>query len=280
MMPCPTEDDLVRLHDGALSVEETERLRAHVARCPRCREEDEALRTLIEDLRVPPPGQLDVAAHVQSVMGRLGHSVSVPARAAWAPRLWTYGSVVAAAACVLVAALHLHPTSTPLVDTWQARGGETAATLGRDVGVQPYLVRNGLHPLTSGTTVEVDSPLTAGFRNLGHAPAFLLLFAIDVHGAVHWISPPFERADEDPASTLLDATVQERLLERTTVLEGVPTGPLRVVALLTTKPAHVSDVEQLEGSNLGARALMARLPGSEVRETLVDVHDGTQGSRR
>jgi len=151
--------------------------------------------------------------------------------------------------------------------------------MGRDVGVQPYVVQGGLRPLVPGATIDAATPLTAGFRNLGEVPAFLLLFAVDARGVVHWISPKYVRAEDDPPSTPLPGSVGERLLDTTAVLEDVSAGPLRVVAVLTSAPAHVSDIESLANSDLTAGRVARRLRGAEVRETLVEVTAGDGAPR-
>jgi|HubBroStandDraft_1064217.scaffolds.fasta_scaffold17456_3 putative zinc finger protein len=270
MMPCPTDEDLVRLVDGALSIEQTERLKAHVAQCSRCREREGALRALIEDVKAPVPTRVDIHSHVLAVMARLDDRNRRPA-APEVRRMWAYAGVTAVAACVLLSTAYLRRRPEPAADTWQARGGELRATLGRDVGVQSYAATGELRPLISGATIERKTPLTAGFRNLGQTPAFLLLFAVDAHQAVHWISPPYSRPEDNPASTRLQPTVNERMLNTTAVLEDVPPGALRIVAVITPSPAHVSDVETLDGSDLSAARLMVQLPGAEVRETLLAV---------
>jgi len=71
MMPCPNERTLIRLVDQALSLDETERLTEHVSVCAVCRQQDNALRTLIADVRVDGEVELNVEAHVRSVVSRL-----------------------------------------------------------------------------------------------------------------------------------------------------------------------------------------------------------------
>jgi hypothetical protein len=277
MMPCPTAEDLVRLQDGALSIEQTERLKAHVVQCSRCREREAALRALIEDVKAPVPTRVNIHSHVLAVMARLDEPKRRPVTSE-ARRTWAYAGVSAVAAGVLLSTAYVYRRPAPAAGTWQARGGEVQATLGRDVGIQTYAASGELRPLASGATIEHDTPLTAGFRNLGQAPAFLLLFAVDVHQAVHWISPPYSRPEDNPASTRLQPTVNEQMLDTTAVLEDVAPGPLRIVAVITPRPAHVSDVEALDSSNLSAARLMVQLPGAEVRETLVAM--GAYGATR
>ncbi len=276
MIPCPTEDEMVRLVDGALSYEETDRLRGHVARCPLCRDRDHALRELIADVKGAASVKFDAKAHARAVLDRLDGPVAV--RSMPRGRSWLVG---AAAAAALVAAGYrgVRARSGSDTETWQARGAAAQAAIGRDVGVQPYAVKAGLRPLASGSTIDRTTPLTAGFRNLGEAPAFLLLFGVDSHRVVHWISPMFTRSEDDPASTTLTPSTRERILDATVVFDDVSAGPLQVIAVITSAPAHVSDVESLAGAELGAAVLTRRLPGAEVRETIVDVRDDEGGTR-
>jgi hypothetical protein len=268
-MRCPTDEDLARLDDAALSVEQTERLNTHVSRCFQCREREGLLRALVDDVKAAVPTEIDVRAHVRAVMDRLDSPIP-SVQTYGMRRAWQYAGAGAVAACAMVSMAYLREHRT-LTGTWQARGGETQPSLGRDVGIQPYAVGANLRSLSSGARIDRNTPLTAGFRNLGTGPAFLLLFAVDARQAVHWISPPYVRANENPVSTRLQPTVGEQMLGTTAVLEDVPLGPLRIVAVVTAEPAHVSDVESLEGSDVGAATVMARLPGAEVRETLVGV---------
>jgi hypothetical protein len=273
MMSCPTDDDLARLVDGALSWEETERSREHLARCARCRDREDMLRILIADVKVAVPAQVDVRAHTRAVMGRLDRPLVEGANP---PRAWWWMAAAAAGVLLVVGYRGVHRPSA--IDTWQARGGHVAPAIGRDVGVQPYAVEGGLHPLVSGSTIDAATPITAGFRNLGKTPAFLLLFGVDAHRVVHWISPRFARPEDDPVSTTLRASASERVLDETVVFEDVSAGPLRVIAVITSSPAHVSDVESLAGTDLSPSRLTSRLPGAEIRETIVDVRDA-RGSR-
>jgi len=94
---------------------------------------------------------------------------------------------------------------------------------------------------------------------------------VDERHKVHWISPAFTRREVDPPSTALEAGLQERVLPTTVVLEDVPAGALRLVAVITATPARVSDIEALEGTDLSADRIVRTIPGAEVRETRVQV---------
>jgi len=273
MTSCIDDKDLVRFVDGALSVEETERARAHVASCSRCREEEATLRELIGAIHAPAAPDFDVRAHVRSVMAGLDRPVAAPRERQRDWRIAGMSSIALGAVCLATYfGVARHPR-----EEWRVRGGSAASGIERDVGVAPFAAGRAPHTIVAGSTIGRGTPITAAFRNVGR-PAFLLLFAIDARGAVHWVSPAFERPEDDPASTALAPAATERLLPTTAVLEGVPAGPLRIVAVVTSSPAHVSDVESLAGGALGPSVLSGRFPDAMVRETVVRVDDTEGGS--
>lgn len=274
MTPCPSDEDFLQDADGALSGEATERQRAHVRECTRCHEREATLRALIADLAAPPGAGIDVRAHTRAVMDRLDRA---PAPRARSRRGWALGGLGAAAACVAAYFVFRPPAS---VGTVQARGGFREASLARDVEVRPCAVGEGLRRLGPGAIIDGSTPLTAAFRNLGAAPAFLLLFSVDAQGVVHWIAPRYTTASEDPIAVTIPVTADEEVLGTTAVLDDVTPGPLRVVALISPAPTHVSQVESLEGNAIDAAHLAPRLPaGTQIRETLVVVRGAEGGTR-
>jgi hypothetical protein len=275
MTSCPTGEDFVRFIDGVLSVEATERLKKHMAGCPRCREHEALLRTLIADVRAPLPATLDLEAHRRAVMEKLDQP---PATEVRTRRSWVLAAAASAAACAMAAYLGVRGTSER--ETWQARGGAGEPTVARTVDVQPCAIDGQLRPLRSGATIDGSAPLTATYRNVGTAPAYLLLFAVDARHEVHWISPRYLRPDENPVATPLPVTAGESVLDTTVVLEDASPGPLRILAVISPAPAHVSDVESMEGDKRDAAHLAKRFPaGTDVRETVVEVAAETGGRR-
>jgi hypothetical protein len=270
---CPFEAELSSFVDHDLPPERADRQRAHLLECAACRREEERLRTMIADVRAPlaPAPAFDVRAHVEGVMARLDR----PQKGVAWPRarsLWLgAGAGSLAVALTLVLYLAVRRAPDPVSGTWQARGGAAASSIAREVGVWPCAIEGAPRRLGPGATIGRDTPLSAIFRNAGQAPAFLLLFAVDARGDVHWISPAYERAAADPPSTMLPAGAEQRLLSTTAVLDGVPAGPLRIVAVIGREPARVSDVERLGQPQLDARGIASRFAGAEVRETLVQV---------
>jgi hypothetical protein len=266
MSTCPKDDDLVRLVDGALVPEAAGRVEAHLAECVRCRDAARTLRQIVEDVSSAPPIRLDVPAHVSAVMARLDRPA---AKATRVSRAWVVAGALAAAACLALVV----GTWGRGTDAWQARGGAAAggASLERDIGVLPYAARGTAHALAAGDAIDRDTPLTAGVRNAGDRPAYVLVFAVDARGAVRWITPPYERAGEDPPSAVIGPGAELRLLATTAVFDDLPPGPLRIVSVVTASPAHVSDVESFEASGVTTAHVAARLPGAVVHETRVEV---------
>ncbi len=287
---CPNEDELIGFLDRGLPPERLEYIERHVSSCTRCAAEVAELRTLISDIAAPVDDDsapaLDTEQHVVDVLGRLDQ----PPRRTGNSRGWLWGMAAAAAALVVVpVALRDGQTgdpasttprasspkgltgSEPHVGQWVPRGGPSESTLSRDVGVQVYTLRDGLAPLGAGSELPANAPLTAGLRNLGKAPAYVLLFGIDSRNDVHWISPAYTDPRTDPVSTLIAPSAQEQLLGDAVVFDDLPAGPLRIVALISSAPKRVSDVELLGGKELSADQLVLHFPNAEIRQLAVSV---------
>lgn len=265
---CPSEAELVSFADVALSPEELRRIEKHLEVCSGCAKRALALSELTADIaaEVPQP-ELDVAEHVAGVMRRLDEPRLRAPRARWVG--WA-GALVAAAALVLVIATRGQAPDPPRL---AARGGGATASLSRDVGLQLYAQEDELRPLSSGSTIRPGAALTAGLRNLGSQQAHLLLFAIDARRQVHWIAPEFTAPGSNPESATIAASQSERLLPSAAVFDDLAPGPLRVVAVITAQPSHVSDVEALDENQLDDTGLLARFPQAEIRQALLQVRE-------
>lgn len=259
-----SEASLLRFVDDDLSNEETERVRAHLQSCQACREQEAALRVLRSDVQAPLPHELDVAGHVRAVMAAVARADAQQPRASRRLPLTAAGAL--AAAVLLALGLRARTPGS----SFQARGGG-ASTIARDVGVQLYAQGPMLRPLPPGAAIPADAALTAGYRNLSARPVSLLLFALDARNTVHWISPRYSDAREDPLATELPATLDERVLPITVVFEDVAPGALRVISVISAAPTHVSDIEGLAATGLNPRDITRRLPHAEVRETVLRV---------
>lgn len=265
--PCPTETELLAFADADLSPEQLERVEQHLEVCSSCARQVVALSRLVEDIAAPlAPAEQDLGEHVASVMKRLDEPVKAqPARAL------TWG----AAALVLAAAAALLFVRGRSGDEHEgqlaARGGISEPALSRDVGVQLYTQTPELRALSAGSKIQAQSSLTAGLRNTGRTPVYLLLFAVDAHNDVHWIAPEFTVPGSNPRAVSVAPQAEERLLPTAAVFDDLAPGPLRLIALLSAEPSSVADVESLTPAQLSSHGLTARFPRAEVRELAVEV---------
>lgn len=265
---CPTEDELLRFVDVDLLPERLERIERHLEGCGHCEKQVRALRELIADVAAPiPEGDLDVREHVAGVMSRLE---AAPARASRASRLLPWAGALAAAAALVLFVSHGRNTEDP-EGQFTARGAPTEASLARDVGVQLYAREASLRPLQGGERIGRDAALTAGLRNLGRERVYLLLFAVDSRGDVHWIAPVFINASENPAAVSVMPSANERSLPTAASFDDLAKGPLRIVAVVTREPTNVSDIESLPATERSGAALMKRFPRGDVRQFLLHV---------
>lgn len=267
--PCPTETELLAFADADLSPEQLERVERHLEVCSSCARQVVTLSRLIEDIAAPvAPAEPDIGEHVAAVMKRLDEPVKAqPARAlAW-------GAVTVAVLAAAAALLFVRGRSGDELERGQlaARGGLSEPALSRDVGVQLYTQAPELRALTAGAKLDAKSSLTAGLRNTGRTSVYLLLFAVDAQGAVHWVAPEFTVPGSNPRAVSLAPQAEEQLLPTAAVFDDLAPGPLRVIALLSAEPSYVADVEALTPVQLSSHGLTARFPRAEVRELALEV---------
>lgn len=264
--PCPTEAELLGFVDSDLTPEALNRVASHLASCTVCDRQVVALKELVSDLAAPlPQDSLVISEHVTAVMGRLDAPAAPQSRPHWA--LWG-GALAAAAALVLV--FRFTAGEAPPGE-FTARGGTLEPSLSRDIGVQLYAHETSFKPLSPGSRVSPQTRFTAGLRNLTDRAAYLLLFAVDSAGVVHWIAPQFTDPHSDPEAEHLAPAPDERLLSTAVVFEDLASGPLRVVALITTDRARVSEIEKLSPADLSGERLISRFPRAELRQIQLEV---------
>ena len=266
--PCPTETELLAFADADLSPEQLQRVEQHLEVCSSCARQVVGLSRLIEDIAAPlAPADQDIGEHVASVMKRLDEPVRAePTRAL----MW--GAVAVAVLAAAAALLFVRGQSSEREQgQLAARGGSTEPALSRDVGVQLYTQATELRALTAGSKIGAQSSLTAGLRNTGRTPVYLLLFAVDARHEVHWIAPEFTVPGSNPRAVQVAPQAEERLLPTAAVFDDLTPGPLRLIALLSAEPSSVADVESLTAEQLSSHGLTARFPRAEVRELAVEV---------
>lgn len=272
--PCLSPDGLARFVDADLAPESAQRVNQHVSRCQTCSEQVRDLRSLVAAIGATQVNDLDVTAHVRAVM----HQIEQPMSQARRPRAMARIAAITAIAVAFAVVAHVvvsRDDATP--GRWQARGSSKGESLSRDIGVQVYTVDESLRPLHPGDFVAPDAALTAGLRNLGHMTAHVLLFAVDSHNAVHWITPRYTQAGQDPAATELVSSPSERVLPTSVVFDDLAPGPVRIVTIISPAIVRVSRVESLTAPELGSASLAQRFIGAEVREIVVYVSGVNHG---
>jgi len=190
-MKCLTEVQILDLVDGGIAPNERAALDGHLAGCAPCRAARQELEDLVGDLAALP--ELDEDAHVKAIMGRLDDERPL-ARTTRRNRIrWGLAAPLASALAIAAGALLFVQTRPSHREdpAFTARGGGSRHTLARDVGVSVRCGTKTLTPLTAGAIVEPDAAFTATFTNVRDTPAYLLLFAIDAKGEVHWLYPAY-----------------------------------------------------------------------------------------
>jgi hypothetical protein len=265
---CPEPQDLTRLLDGELTENRAARVRAHAAACTRCGGELEAQQALLEGLRAPLPG-LPSAGALAAVMGRLDaadEAAASPAPIDRRPRrlAWLGLAAAAAAALVLVGVARPPPNRD---DGFAARGAEVDWV--RKIGVDLWALEGQPRRLAPDDGLARGVPLVASYSNVDPAPAWLLVFALDAQGEVHWLYPAYLDAAADPRAVRLEGAAVRRALPESVVLEGVPAGALRLVTVVTRTPHQVSEIEGTAPADRTPEALRRRWPDARVDELAV-----------
>jgi len=119
-----------------------------------------------------------------------------------------------------------------------------------------------------GATLHRGDGFAVRYWKTTMEPTYLMAFAIDAAGEVHWIYPAHLDPLLDPHAVPLAAS-EDRLLGEVFEPESPAQGPLRVVAIVTSEPLTINAVEQRLGKGPRETAL-ARLaslgPSTRVSE--------------
>lgn len=263
---CPDPLELTRLLDGELTENRAAWLRAHAAGCARCAAALRAEQRLLEGLAAPVPG-LPSAGALAAVMGRLDAADEAVAPAAAAHRASRRPWLAAAAAAAAVVLLGVTTTALRRDDGFAARGAEV--DWARKIGVELWALEGQPRQLAPDDRLPPGVPLVASYSNVDPGAAWLLAFALDEQGEVHWLYPGYLDAGGDPQAVRLEGAAVRRALPESVVLEGVPAGALRLVTVVTRTPRRVSDVEASLPAERTPEALRRRWPDARIDELAV-----------
>jgi hypothetical protein len=252
---CPDRDEWLSLLDGEATENRAAELRAHAEGCARCAQELARERQLLADLAAPVPASAD---RVAAVMRRLDQA-EAPARA----RRWrTWGIGAAGLAAAAAVAVLVWPAASTDPGTFAPRGQRVPWV--KKVGAEVFALEPTPHKLEAGATLSPSTPLVASYHNVDAAAAYLMVFALDGRGELHWAYPGFEDARTDPLAVRLEAQQLHKLLPDSVMLDQLPAGPVELVTLIAREPLRVSQIESRPAAERAPVRLRARFPEARV----------------
>jgi hypothetical protein len=252
---CPEREEWFRLVDGEATENRAAELRAHADACPRCAQELAQQRQMVSDLAAPVP----VSANgVPAVMRRVRQAEPPVRRSLW--RWWavTAGGLAAAAAAVLL----LAPGRPTDPGTFTARGNKVPWT--KKVGAEVFVLDPSPRRLEAGGALSPSTPIVASYHNVDTAVAFLMVFARDARGELHWAYPGFDDARADPVAVRLEPQQVRKLLPDSVMLDALPPGPAELITLISRQPLRVSQIEALPAAERQVTRLRARFADARI----------------
>lgn len=161
-----------------------------------------------------------------------------------AARAFALAALAAAAAAMVVA------LQSPNDEGLAALGGKVtprgAGLREQAATVQAFVARArpGAAPvLLEGAELGPGDGILVRYSNPTERGAYLMVFALDERGEVHWIHPAYLNENDSPSSLELEPRATLRVLDEVVEPENPAPGALRVYALLSEATLRVKDVE-------------------------------------
>ncbi len=242
MSDCLTDEALFAHVEGAPLTPEQQ---AHVASCETCR----AFLEQVGQLQTLP--EVNVDQGVATVMRRVKPAPSRQGPA-WA----------AAAGLVLLVGLSVAAVNEHSGFTARGTKHPTLPWLQRLVSAEVRRADEPGHPLIAGARVARSTRWLAVIRNASATTdAFLLLFAVDSAGVVHWLYPAHLTELDDEPSLTIPRQTPERPTSDEVELDPAA-GPATFYAVLSEAPLHVHDIEAVQAVDLAT--LTQRFPQAVI----------------
>ncbi len=262
-MRCPEDDVLLKRALGELTEREAAALTMHVTDCRACREEAEGIRRLEEHLRRTPGGGDE--AFVAAVMARAGRAeAGLEGIRARVSRSQFWRILGLAAGLCLVAGGAGSWLWRSEQGSFQARGGALEAD--SRIGIEVLRVRAGSMGPLSADGLDGEDRLVARYWNSSSEPVYLMLFALDQAGTVHWLFPAWLDERTDPESMLVPAHAPSRVTTEMVAPDRPAAGPLRLAAVRSARPLRVRQVEARLRGKTANDSLAPLFPDGGVRE--------------
>jgi hypothetical protein len=265
-MICLDEKRLIQAELGDVTLNEAGPIEGHLDECAHCARRRDDLRQLVTELG--QPREVESESFVARVMAK--REATVLSTSAHGLRLVRLAWVAVAGVLLLGGGLEArHWYRRGHENTWTARGRHHEARSDQPT-TEILAIRGGKLRTIDSQPLSPGDAFAVRFVNPGQAKYYLAAFALDAAGAVHWIYPEYADGTTDPRSILLPAAQQETLLPQLVEPDGPAPGPLRVVALLTSEPVSVKQVEtalrEVPSGLPVARALSSTFPRPLIRE--------------
>ena len=252
---CPSHQEWLCLIDGEATENRAAELRAHAGGCSRCAHELEMQRQLMRDLAAPVPVSPDA---VQSVMRKLENVERPSRRFGWPGWAFAGGALAAAA----LATFLIVPFTGSDRGSFRARGHRVPWT--QKVGVEVWAIESSPRKLEPGATLSPTTAMVASYHNIDAVAAYLLVFAIDARGELHWAYPGFQDAKTDPAAVRLDPLQMKKVLPDSVVLDELAAGPMELVTFISREQLHVTRIESLPVPERSVASLRTRFPTARI----------------
>jgi hypothetical protein len=94
--------------------------------------------------------------------------------------------------------------------------------------------------------IRANDGLLFAYSNPGADLRYLMVFAVDARGGIHWYYPAYERPGENPSAALIKTgALGVELGEE--IRHPFQPGPLRVFALFLARPVFIDEIERMVG---------------------------------
>jgi len=184
------------------------------------------------------------------------------------PRRW-WLPLFATGALALTIIIASQPVRTPGPSLPMSRGA--ADETGAAPALHLYRTIGEHETAPVDRSVRANDGILVAYSNPGADLKYLMVFAVDTSGNIHWYYPAYERAGENPQAALIrTGAVGVELGEE--IRHPLAPGALRVFGLFLPRPWHVEQIERLVAE---ARASQGR---SLTQLTALPVPEGKQVS--
>jgi len=125
-------------------------------------------------------------------------------------------------------------------------------------------------------TIHADDGILIAYSNPGAELSYLMVFAVDVQGGVHWYYPAYETPGQNPAAPAIRTRALGVELGEE-IRHALPVGPLRIFALFLPRPMRAEQVEEMlsEAWRQGGKSVIAldrlRIDEGEQMSRLLEV---------